>query len=113
MFADQVSLTNLLSSLLYTVGAVSVIFVIIGLGLIDMGMVRTRNVLDTWVQKFTAAIMAGFSTLFIGYAIWQWQFYKALAIPSPYTQAIKDWWIGAANVGVRVHPAGPQDRPRC
>jgi ammonium transporter, Amt family len=99
MFADQVSTDNLLMAFIYTVGAVFVLFVVLGLGFIDAGLVRHRNVLDTWVQKFTAAIIGGFATLLFGYAIWQWQFYQAFGIPTPFIQAIKDWWIGGPDSG--------------
>ncbi|MGH6882875.1 MAG: hypothetical protein ACREFM_18280, partial [Hypericibacter sp.] len=94
MFTDQVSLEYVLLSFIYTVGAVSVLLVVVGLGFIDMGLVRARNVLVTWVQKLSAAVIAGFGTLLFGYAIWQWQFYEALGIPDPLISALKDWWIG-------------------
>ncbi|MBS0252508.1 MAG: ammonium transporter [Proteobacteria bacterium] len=107
MFVEQLKLENLTFAFVYAVGAVSVLFVVMGLGLIDMGLVRARNVLDTWVQKFTAAIIAGFGTLFIGYAIWQYQFYIAFAVPDPLIQAFKDWWIGggaASSLSVKLDP---------
>lgn len=107
MFVEQLKLENLTFAFVYAVGAVSVLFVVMGLGLIDMGLVRARNVLDTWVQKFTAAILAGFGTLFIGYAIWQYQFYIAFAVPDPFIQAFKDWWIGggaASSVSIKLDP---------
>lgn len=107
MFVEQLKLENLTFAFVYAVGAVSVLFVVMGLGLIDMGLVRARNVLDTWVQKFTAAIIAGFGTLFIGYAIWQYQFYIAFAVPDPLIQAFKDWWIGGgatSSLSVKLDP---------
>ncbi|WP_082072827.1 ammonium transporter [Hyphomicrobium sp. 99] len=107
MFAEQMKLDNLTFAFVYAVGAVSVLFVVIGLGLIDMGLVRARNVLDTWVQKFAAAIFAGFGTLFVGYAIWQYQFYIAFAVPDPLVQVFKDWWIGggaASSMAIKLDP---------
>ena len=97
MFAEQVSTNNILSSFIYVVGAVSVLLVVVGLGFMDMGMARSRNVLDTWAQKVTASMICGFGTLIVGYAIWQWQFYVALGIPNPFVQAVQDWWIGGPN----------------
>ncbi len=111
MFTEQVSTGLLLTTFIYYMGAVSVLFVIAGLGMIDMAVVRKRNVLDTWVQKFTAAILAGFGTLFFGYAIWQWQFYHALGIPSPYLQAIQDWWIGGTATTVPSIMLDPKTVP--
>lgn len=99
MFVDQVSSANLLLAFIYTIGAVFVLFVVLGLGFIDAGLVRQRNVLETWIQKFTASVVGGFGTLFLGYAIWQWQFYAAFGIANPYVQAIKDWWIGGPDAG--------------
>ncbi len=107
MFAEQMKLDNLTFAFVYAVGAVSVLFVVIGLGFIDMGLVRARNVLDTWVQKFTAAVFAGFGTLLVGYAIWQYQFYIAFAVPDPLVQVFKDWWIGgsaASSMSIKLDP---------
>jgi ammonia channel protein AmtB len=107
MFAEQVSLQNLSFAFLYAVGAVSVLFVVIGVGLIDMGLVRSRNVLDTWVQKVTAAMLGGAGTLISGYAIWQYQFYSAFGVPNPLASAFKDWWIGggaASALSVTLDP---------
>jgi ammonia channel protein AmtB len=106
-FPDQVSTEVILLAFLYTLAAVSVILVILGLGLIDMGLVRRRNVLDTWIQKLTAAMIGGVGTLLGGYAIWQWSFNQALGVPNPLRQAIKDWWIGgnvAATSAVHIDP---------
>lgn len=102
-FPEQSSTEMILASFIYTVGAVAVVLVVAGLVLIDMGMVRRRNVLDTVVQKFGAAMIAGLGTLLIGYPIWQWQFNQAFGVPSPLWQAVKDWWLGgfATNTPAR------------
>ncbi|HEY0358341.1 MAG TPA: hypothetical protein VGD11_07145 [Mycobacteriales bacterium] len=92
-FADQVSTETIMLAFIYTLAATAVILVVLGLGLIDMGLVRRRNVLDTWVQKVSAAMIGGTATLLGGYAIWQWQFNQAFGVPSPFVQAVKDWWI--------------------
>lgn len=93
-FGDQVSSSSFFSDLFYTVGAVSVILVVLALGLVDTALVRRKNVLDTWVQKLLAALIAGLGTLLGGYGLWQWQFNAALGVHNPLGQALSDWWIG-------------------
>jgi ammonium transporter, Amt family len=95
-FPEQASTNNVMSTFIYTLGAVAVVLVIVGLVLVDMGLVRRRNVLDTTVQKIGAAMVGGLGTLLIGYPIWQWQFNTAFGVPQPFWQAVKDWWLGGA-----------------
>ena len=95
-FPEQASTNYLMSTFIYTLGAVAVLLVIVGLVLVDMGLVRRRNVLDTTVQKIGAAMVGGLGTLLIGYPIWQWQFNQAFGVPQPLWQAVKDWWLGGA-----------------
>jgi ammonium transporter, Amt family len=95
-FPEQASTNWLMSTFIFTVGAVAVLLVVVGLVIVDMGLVRRRNVLDTTVQKIGAAMVGGLGTLLIGYPIWQWQFNQAFGIPQPLWQAVKDWWLGGA-----------------
>jgi Amt family ammonium transporter len=48
------------------VASLAVILVVLGLTLIDTGLSRRRNVLDTVVQKLAAALIAGFATFIVG-----------------------------------------------
>ena len=93
-FGDQVSLSSFYEDLFYTIGAAAVILVVLALGLVDTALVRRKNVLDTWVQKLLAALIAGLGTLIAGFGIWEWQFYSALRVHDPLGQALNDWWIG-------------------
>ncbi|SFL00341.1 ammonium transporter [Geodermatophilus ruber] len=93
-FPEQASTNWLMSTFIFTVGAVAVLLVVVGLVMVDMGLVRRRNVLDTTVQKIGAAMVGGLGTLLIGYPIWMWQFNSAFGAPQPLWQAVKDWWIG-------------------
>ncbi|GAA5040843.1 ammonia channel protein AmtB [Thermocatellispora tengchongensis] len=93
-FPEQASIAWIMSAFIYTVGAVAVVLVLLGLVFIDMGMVRERNVLDTVVQKIGGAMLAGLGTLLIGYPIWQWQFNQAFGLDAPLWRAVKDWWLG-------------------
>lgn len=94
LFHEQVSTSNILLTFIYMMGALSVLLVVLGLGLIDMGLVRARNVLDTWVQKMVAAMIGGVGTLVCGYAIWDLQFAQAFGVASPLSAALKAWWLG-------------------
>jgi|HubBroStandDraft_6_1064221.scaffolds.fasta_scaffold34487_2 Amt family ammonium transporter len=110
-FGDQVSSSSFFGDLFYTVGAVSVILVVLALGLVDTALARRKNVLDTWLQKLLAALIAGLGTLLGGYGLWQWQFNSALGVHNPLGQALSDWWIGgrfqttfAQNIDPRILP---------
>lgn len=92
-FKDQVSLDVLFSDLFYGLAAMSVVLVVLGLCLIDGGLVRTKNIVDTWILKIAVAFVAGLGTIFIGYALWQWSFNSAFGVKSPLSQALKDWWL--------------------
>lgn len=93
-FTEQASANWIMAAFIYTLGAVAVILVLAGLVFIDMGLVRRRNVLDAVVQKIGGAMIGGLGTLVIGYPIWQWQFNQAFGVPSPFRQAVEDWWLG-------------------
>ena len=47
---EQLTTDNLLLSLLYSLGAVSVVLVVLALGFIDVGLVRRKNTLDSGIQ---------------------------------------------------------------
>src|SRR5919198_2753571 len=103
---QQVNTDIIVSDILYTLGAISVLLIVIGLGFVDSGLVRRKNVLDTWIQKIVAGLLAGGGTLVFGYAIWEWQFNQAFGVPNPLGQAIKDWWVGGQ---FQTHFAGALD----
>ena len=91
---EQLSTEMLLLAFIYFLGAMAVVLVVLALGFIDVALVRRKNVLDTWIQKLIAALLAGAGTLLGGIAIWNWQFNQAFGVPNPLGQAIKDWWLG-------------------
>src|SRR4051812_38138424 len=95
---EQLSTEMLLLAFIYVVGAMAVVLVVLALGFIDVGLVRRKNVLDTWIAKLTAALIAGAGTLVAGIAIWNWQFNQAFGVPNPLGQALKDWWVGGIFV---------------
>lgn len=105
-FADQVTLSSLVQNLVYASGTVGAIFVVVGLLLIDAGMVRRRNLFNATIEKMVGFFI-GFATYFlIGFAFWASQYY----IMEGYTltDSIKDWWLagGLANeLAQNVDPA--------
>jgi Amt family ammonium transporter len=92
VFKDQVTTQFFLEDVLYSVAALAVVLIVLGLTLVDMGLARRKNVLDTAVQKLVAALIAGFATFIVGYAIWAWQFYRVAG--QGLDDALADWWIG-------------------
>ena len=92
-FATQVSASSYEQDIFYALATVCLLFVVAAVGLIDAGLVRRKNLLDTWVQKLVCALVAGFGMAVIGYAFWQAQYYQAFGIPNPIGQAIHDWSI--------------------
>jgi len=111
VFKEQLSLEFFYLDFLYAFAAMSVILVILGLCLIDGGLVRTKNLVDTFAVKIAGAMIGGLSTIVIGYAIWQWSFNQAFGVPSPFTQALKDWWLFGANVTQFAANADPKFAP--
>ena len=95
-FANQVTGSSYVEDIFYALATVCLLFVVAAIGLIDAGLVRRKNLLDTWVQKIICSLVAGLGMAVIGYAIWQAQYYEAFGIPNPVGQALKDWWIGGA-----------------
>jgi Amt family ammonium transporter len=97
-FTEQVTTDVYLQDILYTLSAVFIMGLVLGLGLLHSATVKGRNVLDTWGQKLVAFIIGGAASAVIGYAIWNWQYYQAFGIEQPLWSAIKDWWIGGGNM---------------
>ncbi len=110
-FPDQVTTSTLsspLQNVVYASGTVGAIIILAGLMLVDVGGVRRVNVFAAAAEKMIGFFI-GFTVYFIiGFAIWNWQYYVAFEIESPYWQAIKDWWLGgtfANDFAQNVDPA--------
>src|ERR1700716_1781788 len=93
VFKDQVSGGILTQDIFYVLASICLFLVVVAFGLIDSGLVRRKNLLDTWVQKLTAALLGGLAFTIIGYGIWNWQFNSAFGIKNPLGESIKAWWI--------------------
>jgi Amt family ammonium transporter len=98
LFKAQVTDSSFQQDIFYALATVCLLFIVGAIGLIDAGLVRRKNLLDTWVQKIVCALIAGGAMAIIGYAIWEIQYYNAFAIPNPVKQALKDWWLFGPDV---------------
>jgi ammonia channel protein AmtB len=110
-YTAQVTGTSFMEDTFYAVATVALFLVVAALGLIDGGLVRRKNLLDTWVQKLICAFVAGLALTFIGYAIWEIQYYQALGVSEPVAQAIKDWWLGGNDLRAVSQNLNPADSP--
>jgi len=93
-FPEQVSTETVVDNLIYILAGTAVVLVVVALILIDLGVAKRRNVLDTAVQRLVGFMIGTLSYFIIGYGIWIWQFNSAFAVPNPLGEAIQGWWIG-------------------
>src|SRR4051812_43947741 len=98
VFKEQVSIDIFALDIFYVLAVICLFLVVGAFGLIDSGLVRRKNLLDTWVQKILASLFGGLAFIIIGYGIWNWQFDTAFGIPNPLGEAIKAWWLGGTNM---------------
>jgi Amt family ammonium transporter len=110
-FKEQITENIFLEDVFFGIATICLLLVVMAVGLIDTGLVRRKNTLDTWIQKVLAALISGGAFLIIGYGVWQWQYYKAFGIPSPLSQAIKDWWLFGPNMTKFAHELDPKLAP--
>lgn len=111
VFASQVTQGSYQQDIFYGLATVCLLFVVGAIGMIDAGLVRRKNLLDTWVQKFVCAFIAGLGMAVIGYAVWEIQFYQAFGIPNPVGQALHDWWLGGPALTHFSQNLNPKDFP--
>jgi len=108
-FAEQVTVNQLVQNVVYASGAISALFVVVGLLLIDVGGSRRRSGFNSTIEKLVGFFI-GFATFFcIGFAIWASQYY--IMAGGTMTDSIRDWWAGgvlanalAQNVDPAVFP---------
>ena len=108
-FAEQVSAHQQLTAFFYIFATLGVFIGVIAITLIDAGMVQRKNLIDTVVQKMLCAFISGLAFMLVGYAIWNYQYYQAFAVPDALWQAVQDWWLAGANLtrfAQSIDPAG-------
>jgi ammonia channel protein AmtB len=96
-YKEQVTTDIFLQDVFFSLATLALLAGIIGVGLIDAGLARRKNQLDNWIAKVTAALISGVAFLFIGYAIWIWQYYQ-VAGGNAFGNAVRDWWLGGTFV---------------
>jgi ammonium transporter, Amt family len=94
-FPKQETLTQFGLDIMYLLAAVAVVIAVVGLIMVDTGLVRRQNVLDNVVQKLIGFLIATGAYAIVGFGVWEWQFYKAFDLGS-YGQAISDWWLAGS-----------------
>jgi len=105
-FAEQVTVNQLVQNVVYATGALSALFVVVGLLLIDVGGSRRRSGFNSTAEKLIGFFI-GFVTFFlIGFAIWASQYY--IMAGGTMSDSIRDWWAGgvlANSLAQNVDPA--------
>lgn len=110
-FGDQVSSDAFTQNFFYIMAATAVVLGLLGLVLVDVGLVRPVNALSTAVQKLVAFTIGTGAYMVAGFALWNYQYNKAFAVDNGLSQAFKDWWFGgtflndyAQNIDSSVAP---------
>ena len=109
-FPKQETVAQFGLDIMYLIAAVSVVLAVVGLIMVDTGLVRRQNILDNVVQKVIGFLIATGAYAIVGFGVWEWQFYKAFDLGS-YGQAISDWWLAgnfmtefSGNINPAVSP---------
>ena len=100
IFPAQVGADVYIMQLFYIIATTGAMMAVFALTLLDAGLARPKNVIDTIVQKILCALIGGVSFMVVGYAVWNWQFYQALGVKDAFAQAVKDWWLFGGNMTV-------------
>lgn len=112
IFAEQVSVNQLLQNLLYASGVVGAIFIVVGLLLIDSGGIRRCNIFNATAEKLVGFFI-GFTVYFIiGFAIWAAQYYVMYEGPDypatvAFMDSVKSLWIGGDMMNARAQNVDP------
>ncbi len=104
-FAEQVTVGQLVQNVVYASGAMSALFVVVGLLLIDVGASRRRSGFNSTVEKLVGFFI-GFATFFlIGFAIWASQYY--IMNGGTMSDSIRDWWAGGVLANALAQDVDP------
>lgn len=105
VFAEQVTLNQLVQNLVYASGTVGAILVVVGLLLIDAGTTRRKNLFNSTIEK-TVGFFIGFTTYYIiGFGFWAGQYY--IMADATMGDSLKDWWLGGALLNTLAHDLDP------
>lgn len=98
IFPEQVTTHQYLVAFFYIFSTIGVMLGVAAIILIDAGLVKRGNLIDTIVQKVLATFISGAAFMVVGYGIWNWQYYQASDVPNALSVAIKDWSIFGGNL---------------
>lgn len=107
MFTEQVTSDVYIGSIFYAMGTVCVFIAAAGFAILDLGLVRINNRIDSVVQKLVSGAVCALAFLPFGYTFWNVQVYQALGVENPVSEAFGNWWIGGdglANVPQNLDP---------
>jgi ammonium transporter, Amt family len=107
-FKEQVTTEMYLLDVFYLMASATLILLVGAIGLIDAGLVRRKNVLETWIGKLVSALVAGGAFTVIGYGIWNWQYFTMAGVPNPLGESIKAWWLGGTNLTTYAQNLNPE-----
>jgi ammonia channel protein AmtB len=95
-FQEQQTTEIHLTDVFYMVVTAMVMLAVVGLALFDIGLVRSKNFIDTVLQKMVAGVIATAGWLIVGFAVWNWQTNQAFGVPNPLGESVKAWWFGGS-----------------
>ena len=111
-FPAQVVSDIYIMQLFYILATTGAMMAIFALMLLDVGLARAKNMVDTIVQKILCAMFGGVSFMVVGYSIWNWQFYQALGVKDAFAQSLRDWWLMGGNFTVYSQHLDPAVVPQ-
>lgn len=110
-FEEQVSASSYLTDILYWVGTGATVLAVVGLLIVEFGVVRRRYALSTVATRLSAGLVGAAAFLIAGNAVWIIQFNNAFGLPDPVGKAFREWWIGGDWMTTRAVEIDPAELP--
>ncbi|MDH6198554.1 Amt family ammonium transporter [Mycobacterium frederiksbergense] len=110
-FGDQVDTAAISQNFVYIVSSTAVILAVLGLVLIDAGLVRTENMLSTVIQKMVGFAIGTASFMVCGFGLWNYQYYQALGVPHGFAQSMQDWRFAGSFLSEYAQQIDPAVAP--
>jgi len=110
-FGGQVDNAAVTQNLFYIISSTAVVLALLGLILVDTGLVRRQNVLSTAIQKTVGFVIGTLAFMIVGCGLWNYQYYKALGTADAFVQSMKDWWLGGTYLTEFAQQVDPAVAP--
>lgn len=105
LFAEQVTLNQLVQNLVYASGTVGAIMVVVGLLMIDAGTTRRKSLFNSTIEK-AMGFFLGFTTYFcVGFGFWAAQYY--VMVDATIMDSLKDWWLFGGMLNASASAVDP------